>query len=306
MDYQKWFDKYARHMVDVELYAEARAQLAGTMLDNMHRDLKAIIDTYGVIKSKRQEEECIKRCNECIEKYLSEWEDDEDEERSKFADKEFDWLKESVAVAFGIALAVTLLKKSNALSTPFSDTDTFKSFVQTMKENIQKAIRTPLLSSRIFGSPTTTVSESLETSFERIKRNADANMKSSVTGLQRNVTFQLIGNVKKLKYEYVSMLDDKTCLVCAGYSGNVYDDMSQAPAVPVHIRCRCYYIPVLSDSDKSEESYEEWFERQPDSVKYKILGPSRYNFYKSGLTKIKSFSSKGRTLTLEELFEKNK
>lgn len=101
------------------------------------------------------------------------------------------------------------------------------------------------------------------------------------------------------------MLDDRTCVVCGGYSGTVYDDLSKAPAIPIHHRCRCYYMPIISSSsDIGKETYEDWFNRQSDSVKYKILGATRYNFYKSGLSDITNFSSKGRKLTLKEMFEK--
>lgn len=301
---KQWFDKYTRHIIDTELYAEARASLAEDMLKELHRELKSIIESYGSITSKAKQQECEDECNECIERYISEWKDEEDKEREDYANKESDWLGRAVKAALGISLVNSLLKQKRALETPFSPTDTFDSFVETMAGDIKKAVRTPLLSSRIFGSSTSSVSESLDSAFTKIERNFKTNMQTSITGLQRNIQYQLLEDKRKLKFVYVSMLDDRTCVVCGGYSGTVYEDLSEAPAVPVHYRCRCYYIPVISSSDDiGKETYEEWFERQPDSVKYKILGPTRYNFYKSGITSIKSFSSGGKKLTLEELFE---
>ena len=309
MTYKEWFDAYARHMVDVELYAEARAVLLEGTLNRLYRELKSIIESYGVIKSKSQENECIRECNECIRKYLNRWEDSEKKERDDFAGKEADWLSGIILAALGVALVSDIARKKRAMSTPFTETDTFETFTETLKADIQKSIKVPLLSSRIFGASTKSVTESLSSSFERIERNASAEIKTAVTGLQRSVTYQLLEDRRKLKFLYVSMFDERTCTVCAGYSGNVYEDLASAPAVPVHIRCRCYYMPILSSSDEIEgrpEDYEEWFKRQPDSVKYRILGPSRYSIYKSGLTSIKKFSSEGRKLTLEELFQKQK
>ena len=306
MTNRQWFDTYARHMVDTELYATARAELTLSMLEKLHKELKQIVESYGTIRSKKEEQKCADECNECIERYISEWKDKEDNERREHANNEAEWLSRMIKAALGISLINSLLKTNRALETPFSSSDTFESFVDEMKSNVQKAVRTPLLSSRIFGSSTSSVSESMDSAFKRIENNAKANMQSSVTGLQRNVQYQLIGDNRKLKFVYVSMLDDSTCVVCGGYSGTVYEDISEAPAVPVHIRCRCFYMPVLSSnddvSDITGETYEDWFKRQLDSVKYKILGPTRYGLYKSGVTDIKSFSGGGRKLTLKELF----
>lgn len=303
MNDRQWFDTYARHMVDTELYAEARTRLLGDTLDKMFRELRAIVSSYGTIRSKADESRCMRECDDCVRKYLSEWEDDEERERSEYAEKEADWLSDAVKAALGVSVLWGAAKILRALATPFSTADTFRSFVERMREDIVRAVRAPLLSSRIFGSPASAATEPMRSSFDKIKRQAEADMRTAVTGLQRNVTYQLLEDKRRLRMVYVSMLDDRTCVVCAGYSGNVYEDLSKAPAVPVHIRCRCYYMPVLSSGEvPKKETYGEWFGRQPDSVKYRILGPTRYNFYKGGNISINKFSSDGRKLTLKELF----
>lgn len=304
MNDRQWFDTYARHMVDTELYAEARTRLLGDTLDKMFRELRAIVSSYGTIRSRADESRCMRECDDCVRKYLSEWEDDEERERSEYAEKEADWLSGAVKAALGVSVLWGAAKILRALATPFSTADTFRSFVERMREDIVRAVRAPLLSSRIFGSPASAATEPMRSSFDKIKRQAEADMRTAVTGLQRNVTYQLLEDKRRLRMVYVSMLDDKTCVVCAGYSGNVYEDLSKAPAVPVHIRCRCYYMPVLSSGEvPKKETYGEWFGRQPDSVKYRILGPTRYNFYKGGNISINKFSSDGRKLTLKELFD---
>ena len=301
---KKWFDKYARHMIDTEFYAEARARRMKQTLSKMERDLKAIVNSYGVIKSKAQERKCLKECDDCIDDYIDEWEKKETKEREKYAEEESRWLAAAIKIALGIILVVTGAMVLRALETPYSDTDTFQSFCDGIREKVKKAVRTPLRSSRIFGTSTSSVSESLDSSFRKIEAGAVADMQTSVTALQRNVQYQLLEDKRRIRLVYVSMLDDRVCAVCAGYSGNVYEDLSKAPPVPVHFRCRCYYLPVLSSGNENPfgENYADWFKRQPDSVKYRILGPTRYNFYKSGLVDVKNFSSGGRKLTLKELF----
>lgn len=306
MTNKEWFDEYTNHIIDTELYAEGRAEVAASMLRKMSRELKAVVESYGVVKSKAKQKECEKECDDCIENYFSDWKKKEDKERQEHAEKETDWLSAALKAAFGIAVIASLLKTKNALDTPFSPTDTFDSFVEGIKESAKKTVRIPLLYSRIFGTSTTTVSENLDSSFRKISTGFETGVKTSVTGLQRNVQRQLLEDKRKLRFLYVSMLDDSVCVVCGGYSGNIYEDLSEAPEIPVHFRCRCYYLPILSSSKDiiKEENYQQWFDRQPDSVKYKILGATRYNFYKSGLSDITKFSSKGRKLTLKEIFPK--
>lgn len=303
---EEWFDTYAKHMVDTELYAEARARLAVSMLNKMFRELKSIIASYGVIKSRQKQLECERECNECIRRYLSKWRDSEEKKRERHAKKESDWLSDAVKAALGITILSALGKLTRALEAPFCNYDNFDGMVKSIEDRIKKAVRTPLLSSRIFGASTDSVSGSLDASFRKISAELDSGVRTSVTALQRNVQQLLLEDKRKLRFVYVSMLDSSVCAVCAGYSGNVYEDISKAPGVPVHFRCRCYYMPVLSSSKpEKNETYQDWFDRQPDSVKYRILGPTRYNFYKSGLTDVKRFTSDGRKLTLKELFPNN-
>ena len=303
MKYREWFDLYARHMADTELYAEARASLSEDMLERMCRELQDIIRSYGNIRGRATEAKCRKECDRCIERYLRKWSGDEEDERKSFAGKEAAWIAASVLSAFGIAVALTAAKLGRALETPHAG-----SSFETLKDDIEyrakKSVRQSLLSARIFGGPASSAADGVAADFEKMKKGVAAETATAVTGLQRSVAEQTLAG-SGLRFLYVSMLDDRTCAVCAGYSGNVYESLAKAPDIPVHMRCRCYYLPVMPEEKIPEtESYGDWFGRQPDSVKYRILGPARYSFYKGGLTDIKAFSSKGRKLTLKELFSR--
>ena len=196
----------------------------------------------------------------------------------------------------------TMLPKDTYISEDgkYEDLDDFG---ENLKEKVRKTVTVPAMSSYMFGSGLKTVSEEMDRSFDKIERDAMSDIHLSITENQRNTQRLLLEDKSGLEYLYVAMLDSKTCAVCGGYSGNVYKDLSEAPTLPVHHLCRCYYLPVKKEQEYDRESYSEWFDRQPDSVKYKILGPSRYGFYKSGM-KFIEFTSKGRKLSLSELFEK--
>lgn len=46
------------------------------------------------------------------------------------------------------------------------------------------------------------------------------------------------------KVQVLTAWDDRVCLDCAGYSGQIYT-LDDAPAIPFHPQCRCVYIPVI-------------------------------------------------------------
>ena len=48
-------------------------------------------------------------------------------------------------------------------------------------------------------------------------------------------------------------LDGRTCPTCASFGGKIYDaDAKDLPALPLHIRCRCVYLPVTDLTDLSK------------------------------------------------------
>ena len=109
-------------------------------------------------------------------------------------------------------------------------------------------------------------------------------------------------NDKKLPgYVWISMLDTNTCLECASLSGTRYEKIEDVPYFPRHERDRCT-ISVVTDeiADNIPESYSEWFEKQNDKDKYKILGKTRFQLYEQGI-KIKQFVNNGKKTPLKDL-----
>ena len=121
--------------------------------------------------------------------------------------------------------------------------------------------------------------------------------------------------------QYLATLDSRTCMVCAPQHNQVYPLTAEGhpgPSLPQHPRCRCFYVPVtkswrqmgLSDSkDKRElsgrptldRSYPDWFTRQSEDQQRSILGPGRYDLWKSGKVSLENLSANGRLLSLGEL-----
>ena len=124
-------------------------------------------------------------------------------------------------------------------------------------------------------------------------------------------------------YEWVSVLDSRTSLLCMGRDGKVYPFAPESPLPPAHYGCRSSIVPVIAeqfaipDEQKGtrpargaeglqqigeDTTYEAWFRRQPSSFQTEVLGPSRARLFREGRLSIGRFvDDSGRTLTLDEL-----
>ena len=129
--------------------------------------------------------------------------------------------------------------------------------------------------------------------------------------------------------QYMASLDDRTCLICAGYDGRVYwydpgpgqQDVSERPLTPVHVRCRCIYTPVvkslaqlgippkdvpnrvaklLTGGTGLVLGYAAWLAGRSEAQQRAILGPSRHELYKDGLP-VQRFAVGNNITTLDDL-----
>ncbi|MGA7617243.1 MAG: minor capsid protein, partial [Thermoanaerobaculia bacterium] len=55
--------------------------------------------------------------------------------------------------------------------------------------------------------------------------------------------------------QYWTRLDERVCEICRPYHGQIYrtDSIPRDASIPLHIRCRCYFLPVLVDWTRPPE-----------------------------------------------------
>lgn len=127
-------------------------------------------------------------------------------------------------------------------------------------------------------------------------------------------------------YEWVSVLDSRTTLVCISRDGIIYpfsDDPIKSPKPPAHFSCRSTITPKVKAGyeDKVQKrqrrtaegakgttkvrqttTYESWLRRQPAGFQDEVLGPTRGKLFRRGGLPISKFvDMSGKTLTLDEL-----
>lgn len=105
--------------------------------------------------------------------------------------------------------------------------------------------------------------------------------------------------------QWDATLDHRTCPSCGALDRQVFD-IGKGPQTPLHPRCRCVRIPVLSDEfawltegekRSSEhgaveaESYYQWLKRQPPDYQDKALGPARAKLLREGGLSAEKFAA---------------
>jgi len=60
----------------------------------------------------------------------------------------------------------------------------------------------------------------------------------------------------------------------------------ERPMIPLHINCRCVYVPVMQERKNvqayRQQNWQEWFEELDEDDKEEILGYTRYSLYNEG------------------------
>ena len=124
------------------------------------------------------------------------------------------------------------------------------------------------------------------------------------------------------RFQWVSVLDSKTSLVCMGRSGKVYE-VGKGPLPPAHMNCRSTTIPLLPGQEKlfgqrpaldysdgrpkaklvdANTTFAQWLKTQPAEVADDMLGSTRAKLWRDGKITLDRFTdSRGRVLSLDEL-----
>lgn len=118
------------------------------------------------------------------------------------------------------------------------------------------------------------------------------------------------GGESEYKYEYLSTLDSRTCIVCGELSGKLFKAVKELPQLPLHRGCRCVIVPyfeIKNDVQSSVNGYvdsdvtfERWLGEQNEKTQKEVLGKTRFELFKKG-EKITQFVDNGEVLTLAQL-----
>lgn len=135
-------------------------------------------------------------------------------------------------------------------------------------------------------------------------------------------TYQANQDVIK-ELEWIGTLDGRTCPVCGTLDGETWPvDKPPSEPPPVHPACRCIMAPVTRswrelgiDRDElprttrasmdgqvpASQNYRDWFSRQSADFQRDVLGPARFELFRSGAIDFEDMVKSNRVLNVDEL-----
>ncbi|WP_404415521.1 minor capsid protein [Brevundimonas vesicularis] len=136
------------------------------------------------------------------------------------------------------------------------------------------------------------------------RRGAEAMVRTAVThvsAVASQETYAAMGDLV-VGVEWVSTLDSRTTVICAGRDGKVYP-LDSGPRPPAHVNCRSTTIPRIRGLAPVErQTYAEWLRMQPPEVQDDILGVAKAKLFRAGKLTLDRFTDRtGRVLTLDQL-----
>ncbi|MCK9576202.1 MAG: hypothetical protein M0R51_09785 [Clostridia bacterium] len=289
------FDEFAKHYIDLEFSGNTVSEYMSDMLNDMENDINDYISDEKSVPTKN----AYNRITDYINKSISDYSDKVKEYINKIVNKtikmEDKWITGMLSASIA---ADIIIPKINFM--PFNGKITIGKFLDDAFASIYTSYDTTIRTAYMFKSQLSSLTDTLKNRNNNINSRASQTSQGIIPSVAKNTDRYVMARDKSIKmWTWISMLDIATCISCGDLSGTTYTDLSNAPPCPLHDRCRCYLYPDKA----SQPSYYEWFEKQDDSYKYKILGKTRYNLYKSG-SKVKNFVNNGKKLTLEEIFSK--
>ena len=154
------------------------------------------------------------------------------------------------------------------------------------------------------------------------RRAAEATVRTAVShtaNAARDRLYERNGGLIK-GVQWVSTLDGRTSAVCRARDGTVYP-VDSGPRPPAHPNCRSSTVPVLKslremgiDRDMpaatrasmngqvaSDTTYDAWLRKQPREFQDEVLGKSKADLFRAGLTMDRYVTRAGDEYTLAEL-----
>lgn len=140
------------------------------------------------------------------------------------------------------------------------------------------------------------------------RRGAEMMVRTAVThtaSVAATETYKAMGDLV-VAVEWISTLDARTSIICAGRDGTVYP-IDSGPRPPAHPNCRSTTIPRIRGLEPvPRRTYAEWLKDQPDGTQDDILGPTRAALFRTGKLTLDRFTDRaGRILTLDQLRKRN-
>lgn len=229
------------------------------------------------------------------------------EYEARFIGRQF---RQTIGVAFNVPTRAVVVAAANAR--PFQGRF-LREWMDGLAEDSAKRVRDAVRIGFIEG-------ESVSQVVRRIRGTRSANYRDGILEISRRATERIVrtaithtaARAREAAFaanrdliegvQWVSVLDSRTSMICAGRDGEVYP-VGKGPRPPAHPNCRSQITAVVEGFPPPDgTTYEDWLRRQPVEMQNEVLGVTRAREWRAGRIDLDRFTDrKGRAWTLEEL-----
>lgn len=164
-------------------------------------------------------------------------------------------------------------------------------YSQNLAPKVAEAIRVEVIKAAATGTDFRTLARRLLQTGQITKHRALTVARTEVGRVRRETTRRIYQDTPGVVgWEWVASKSPRTCVVCLAMDGKIFP---LEEAFPQHINCRCTMIAVIDGVPRPPRTLgKEWFDKQPDDVKAKIIGVDGLAAYKEGLITLDDFVGK--------------
>lgn len=304
MDY---FDELIYHEIMTIFYGNEFSSERTEEFESVMNQIKELLSQEESITTKRQTRELLLHIYDILEYYEEDLEKEIKTVEEILVQNESYWFSALVFATSGLNVEIPKTLQASVLLMPFTITDSAKSFVKNFSLKIKNSCKSILNAGLFLSSTTEQVLENFDSVMSRLKSNLATESQTMVKSFVDNTQNQIKKSNPKVftGYKWCSILDSRTCDVCADLDGSVYNTISDAPFAPIHYRCRCQTIGFLQEEAEPDwTSFGSWIEKLPEDRQVDILGKKRFELWKNGDLEVRDFVNDGRKIKLKDLYKK--
>lgn len=150
---REYYDRFARHIIDTEFYAQAWEEKAKRRLERLRKKLGETLDDYGIINSRAKYERLKKEVDGEVDEEVDALTDDLKKDEEEQRKKEIDWLGIILKAFIGISLVMAVMKEKKLKTQPFGKYEDLDDFGESLKEKVRKTVTVPAMATYRYSSP---------------------------------------------------------------------------------------------------------------------------------------------------------
>ena len=259
----KLYVEWLENCITSEAFGNDAVQFSADCLAELIAKLCKLIREKAYISTKKSYIQLLTEAEEILAEYLDILNTGRQEHIEKIVEKQSAWLKDfGKKINKDYSIPKTLL--TSVLFFPITTNTDYKAMTEKELQKIRDYFSSSAKLAYVMKQDTSQTEEQFRVKSEKLKSSWETDERTLNTAMFRATTYSILKSNKQ-KVVYSSVLDTHTCLLCADYSGKVFE-ISEAPALPQHENCRCTLIQVEAVGGSEILSLSDFIEKLDDDA----------------------------------------